>query len=245
MKKKLDNLVKIYETKDFIKDDPIQFPHLFKNKKDIEISAFISAMFAYGKREQFIKKLDELFKKIDMQPYNFVENFEKEKNLIKDINYRFCKNEDLYDIFAILNKLYTKDKSSLEELFSKGTQVVCDYFYKNNPNNCPMGFCFMISNPSKGGAQKRYNMFLRWMIRKGPVDLGIWDFKKPSELLIPLDVHVARLSREYNLLKRNSNDIKAVIELTDKLKEFDSSDPIKYDFALFGLGVNKGHYKDI
>ena len=97
----------------------------------------------------------------------------------------------------------------------------------------------MIPNPEKGGAMKRMNMFLRWMIRKPPVDFGIWNCIPASELLIPLDVHVARISRELGLLTRNSNDFKAVIELTDNLKSFDNSDPVKYDFATFGYGVSR------
>ena len=96
----------------------------------------------------------------------------------------------------------------------------------------------MIPNPRNGGAMKRMCMYLRWMVRKGPVDVGIWDFMKPSELYIPLDVHVARVSRKEGLLTRKQNDFKAVIELTNNLKEFDPEDPIKYDFAIFGYGVN-------
>ena len=97
----------------------------------------------------------------------------------------------------------------------------------------------MIPNPQNGGAMKRMNMFLRWMVRKGPVDLGVWNFIKPSELLIPLDVHVARISREMGLLTRKSNDFKAVKELTNNLKKICPSDPVKYDFAMFGYGVTE------
>ena len=116
-------------------------------------------------------------------------------------------------------------------------QTVVDYFYLNASNAVGQGFYHMIPNPKNGGAMKRMNMFLRWMVRKGPVDLGIWNFIRPSELLIPLDVHVARISREMNLLNRKSNDFKAVEELTLKLREFCPEDPIKYDFAMFGFGV--------
>ncbi len=239
MKEKLDKLVLKYETKDFIKNDPIQFPHKFKTKEDIEIAGFISSLFAYGKREAFIKKLDFIFSKIENEPYNFILNYDNNNDFFKDFCYRFLKEEDLKELFLGLSNLYSKDKSSLEELFSKGTQNVCDYFCKNPKNLCSDGFYHMLPNPVKGGAQKRYNMFLRWMIRGGEVDLGIWNFKKPKDLLIPLDVHVARISREFKLLKRNSNDFLSVLELTQKLKEFDPNDPIKYDFAMFGLGVDK------
>ncbi len=238
MKKILDDLVKKFETKDFIKDDPIQFPHHYKNKFDIEISAFISSLFAFGKREMFIKKLDYLFSLFD-SPYQLIIDYKK-RNL-DDFIYRFIKSCDLIELLRLLNKLYVLDKSSLEELFSCSDRLktATNYFYKNC--NCPnsAGFCFMFAKPENNGALKRLNMFLRWMVRCGEVDFGIWKNIKKSELFIPLDTHVARISREFGLLNRKQNDFKAVIELSEKLKEFDPNDPIKYDFALFGLGIEK------
>ena len=239
MKNKLDNLVKKYETKDFIKSDPIQFPHKFKNKQDIEISAFISSLFAFGKRELFIKKLNFLFSLCDT-PMSLIKDFTKHN--LDDFIYRFIKSEDLVELLRLLNKLYIIDKSSLEELFSCEDKFnnATNYFYSNStcPNNS--GFCFMFAKPQNNSALKRLNMFLRWMVRDGEVDFGIWKSIKKSELLIPLDTHVARLSREFGLLKRSCNDFRAVMELTEKLKEFDEFDPVKYDFALFGLGVEGG-----
>lgn len=236
MKKKLDSLVLKYETPDFIKSDPIQFPHSFKEKNDIEIAAFISALFAFGRRELFIKKLDYLFN-LTTSPSQLIADFKKFD--LSDFIYRFIKSKDLIELLRLLNKLYIQDKSSLEELFSSKNRFldVTNYFYSNSscPNN--VGFCFMFAKPQNKSALKRLNMFLRWMVRDGAVDFGLWKSFKKSELLIPLDTHVARLSREFGLLKRNQNDFRAVIELTDKLKEFDELDPVKYDFALFGLGV--------
>ena len=242
----LDNLVEKYETVEFIKDDPIQFPHRFKNKKDIEIAGFVASILAYGNRKVFIKKLDELFQIAENEPLNFVLNFEPK--VLGNFNYRFGKVEDFSEIFQILRQLYEKD-GGLEELFNYGYcerdilkmfQVVSDYFYSRvNSNFAGQGFSFMIPNPKNGGAMKRMSMFLRWMVRDGNVDLGIWDFVPKSELVIPLDVHVARVSREMGLLKRSSNDFKAVMELMSNLKVFDSTDPAKYDFAMFGYGVNK------
>ena len=242
VKIKLDELVEKYETEDFIKDDPIQFPHRFEYSKDIEIAGFISSLLAYGSRKQFIKKLDELFLIMQNEPLNFVQNFEPK--LIGDFNYRFGKPNDFIEIFEIMKKLYNSS-SGLEELFEHGYkqnklfETAVDYFYSRvNKNNVGQGFYHMIPNPRNGGAMKRMCMYLRWMVRKGPVDVGIWNFMKPSELYIPLDVHVARVSRKEGLLTRKANDFKAVIELTNKLKEFDPEDPIKYDFAIFGYGVN-------
>lgn len=242
LKTKLDKLVEKYETEDFIKDDPIQFLHKFQLKKDVEIAGFIASLLAYGSRKQFINKLDELFVIAQNEPLNFIQNFEPK--MITDFNYRFGKPNDFIEIFKIMKELYNSS-GSLENLFEHGYkqdklfETVVDYFYSRVDNkNVGQGFYHMIPNPNNGGAMKRMCMYLRWMVRKGPVDLGIWDFMKPSELYIPLDVHVARISRQEGLLTRKSNDFKAVIELTDKLKEFDPNDPIKYDFAIFGYGVN-------
>lgn len=239
-KNKIDELVRIYETPDFIASDPISIPHRYNGKKDIEISGFISSLVAYGSRKVFIKKLDELFSIAQNEPYNFIMNFEPE--MIGDFNYRFGKPEDFINVFLVLKELYQKD-GGLEELFKYGYEsgdifkVVTDYFYSRVKDNAGQGFYFMIPNPSNGGAMKRMCMFLRWMVRKPPVDFGIWDFMPQSELLIPLDVHVARISREMGLLTRSSNDFKAVLELTENLKKLDRDDPIKYDFAMFGYGI--------
>lgn len=240
----LEELVEKYETTDFIKGDPIQFPHRFNKNEDVEIAAFIASLFSYGNRKTFIIKLDELFGIMQNKPLGFVLNFNPE--LLKGFNYRFAKDIDVIEVFRILNKLY-KDDGGLKALFEHGYKLdntiltmlksVTDYFYLNVKSDVGMGFYHLIPCAQKGGALKRLNMFLRWMVRKAPVDLGVWNFIYPSELLIPLDVHVARVSREMGLLKRNSNDFKAVLELTQNLKQFDPSDPVKFDFAMFGLGI--------
>ncbi len=264
----IDKLAKKYETVDFIKDDPIRIPHRFTEKKDIELAGFIASLVAYGRREVFIKKLNQLFEIAQDEPYNFIMNFEPK--ILGDFNYRFGKPEDFAQIFNILKNLYEKD-GGLEELFKYGYTLsrisnthnvraeiqpsphfaslpgegtnnmfipVTDYFYSRAKDNNAMGFKFMIPDANKGSAMKRMCMFLRWMVRKGVVDFGIWDFMPTSDLLIPLDTHVARLSREMGLLTRNANDFKSVLEITENLRKFDPVDPIKYDFALFGYGVS-------
>ena len=252
-KSQIDKLANKYETSDFIKDDPILFPHKFSNsKKDCEIAGFIASLMAYGNRKVFIKKLNELFDIAQNEPYNFVVNFEPK--LLKDFNYRFGTTKDFSEIFTCLKELYSKD-GGLEELFKFAHQnsefcfnngkkyidftPITDYFYSKFSENAGQGCYFMIPNPKNGGAMKRMNMLLRWFVRESEVDLGIWKFMTPSELLIPLDTHVARLSRELGLLGRKSNDFKAVLEITENLQKFDENDPIKYDFALFGYGVTE------
>lgn len=248
LKTKLDKYVEEYETKDFIKNDPIQFPHRFTSLNDIEIAGFLAAMFAYGKREAFIDKLNILFNIMDNKPYEFVKNFDKKNCCLKGFGYRFAKDSDFIEVFSVLNQLYS-EKESIKSLFAysydqtkeiKGMlQGVIGYFYARvDAKKAGAGFYHLLPNPAKGSAIKRLNMLLRWFVREGEVDLGIWKFIDKSGLLIPLDIHVSRLSRELNLLKRAQNDFKSVIELTSELKKLDAKDPVKYDFALFGYGVN-------
>lgn len=239
-KEELDALVEKYETKDFIKDDPVQFPHRFTNEEDTTIAAFIASCFAYGNRKVFIEKLNELFNMMGNHPYDYVIDFDPD--VIKGFGYRFSKSCDVTAFFEKLHNLY-KSKSSIKQLFKENYnddlpqmfQAVCDYFYSDA--NLTQGYCHLIPNPQKGGAMKRLCMFMRWLVRKSPVDLELWNFIPKSQLVIPLDTHVARMSRKLGLLNRNSNDFKAVKELTEHLKTFDPDDPVKYDFALFGWGI--------
>ena len=241
-KTELDELVGKYETVDFIKDDPVQFPHFYKDRHDIELAGFIASLFAYGNRKLFIAKLKDFFNYTRNEPYNFIKNGDFSIIYEKDFNYRFSKPFEIVEMLKILSDLYNTS-DGLMELFAYGYQnnnmfkTVTDYFYSRVNKKAGQGFYHLLPNPEKGGAMKRMNMFLRWMVRKSVVDFGIWNFIPKSELLIPLDVHIARLSREMGLLTRKSNDMKAVVELTDNLKKYDPQDPVKYDFAIFGKGI--------
>ena len=250
-KQELDNLVSKYDTEDFIKDDPIQFIHKYPQKEDAELAGFIASLFAYGNRKMFIAKLNNLFERADNKISDYIKAGDFSN--LKGFEYRFSKDNDIIPIFETLNKIYFESKG-LEELFEYGykqdndiykmLKTVVDYFYSRAPKTAGQGFYHMIPNPENGGAMKRMNMFLRWMVRKPPVDLGIWTFIKPKDLLIPLDVHVARVSRNMGLLTRKSNDFKAVIELTSKLRELCPEDPVKYDFAMFAFGVELNKKKN-
>lgn len=254
LKEIMDNNCKKYETIDFIPHDPILFPHRFNKKEDIEIAGFIASSFAYGKRSLFIAKLNELFDIMNSEPYLFIKNFKNKKINLNGINYRFAKEDDINNMLYVLSTIYNDENSSLSDLFyeyyndkeninSKLCKIhnmfvkIVKYFYKNCITEPQAGFKHLLPDPLNMGSCKRLNMFLRWMVRKSDVDFGLWKFIDKSELLIPLDVHVGNISRQYGLLKRKTNDYKSVIELTQKLKEFDPHDPIKYDFALFSLGI--------
>lgn len=246
IKNLLDEYAEKYDTIEFIKNDPSKYIHLYKNPKDVEIAGFLASMFSYGKRELFMKKLDTFLTK-EIVLSEFIKDFDENDELLKSFDYRFSKGIDFIAILKILQKL-DNENESLGTLYkyhyekSKNLigmlQGVTDYFYANVKDEVTQGFYHLLPNPAKNGAMKRMNMMLRWFVRKSPVDVGIWNFMDKSELVIPLDVHVGNISRQIGLLTRKNNDMKSAIEITENLKLLDSKDPIKYDFALFGIGVN-------
>ena len=249
IKELLNEYAQKYDTVDFIKNDPSKFVHVYTNQSDTEIAGFVASMFAYGKRDLFINLLDS-FLKPNFKLSDYIKNFDPKST--PDFNYRFSKTIDFTQILLILQKLLNQNQS-LCDLFryhyDKNKSVtgmlqgVTDYFYSNVSLDVTQGFYHLLPNPSKGGAMKRMNMMLRWFVRKSPVDIGIWNFIDKSELIIPLDVHVGNISRKIGLLSRKNNDMKSALEITNHLKIFDPDDPVKYDFALFGIGVNKDFIK--
>lgn len=241
IKKKLDQLKSQYNTTTFIKNDPIQFPHQFKDRKDIEVVTFITATITWGKRALILNSATNLLKRMGKHPYDFIMN--ENYNRIETNNniHRTFFEEDFIYFCKGLNLIY-QHVNTLESVFSKekdlwdGIVKFRNYFIEANEGIDTKH----LSNPNKKSACKRLHMALRWLVRDdGIVDLGIWKNISPSNLYIPLDTHVATISREFGLLKRKSNDRKAVEELTLKLREFDKKDPIGYDFALFGLGEDR------
>ena len=235
-----------YNNSRYIIDDPISIPHLFNSSNDIEISAFFASMLAWGKRSAIISKLKLLMSIMDNSPHEFILNYsQSDYNLLDKFVYRTFNSDDLLFVIGKLKMLLLK-YHTLGDFFAYNynhepdvkyvlTQFHNFFFHDNISSHAKKH----ISNPGNGSASKRLNMFLRWMVRKDNTgfDFGLWDFIPTSKLFIPLDVHVSRVARKLNLLSRKSNDWKAVVELTNKLSSFDENDPVKYDFALFGLGV--------
>lgn len=247
LKEFLDEKVTLYNQPAFIENDPICIPHLFSKKEDIEISAFLMASIAWGQRKSIIQNGQKLVKLMDMAPHDFIINADKKdfKPFEKFVHRTFNGSDSQYFLYA-LKQLYTNE-NGLEGLFK---------VYKNEKNVMPAiagakkdFFAYKhltrtekhFSNPDRGSAAKRINMFLRWMVRKDKcgVDFGIWNSIQPKQLICPLDVHSGRVARKLSLLHRKQNDRKAAEELTNSLLALDANDPVKYDFALFGLGVNE------
>jgi uncharacterized protein (TIGR02757 family) len=253
LQKLLDSKYLFYNKEEFIETDPIQIPRAFSQREDVEIAGFIAAAIAWGKRPMIIRNANRWLEMMDNAPYDFVMNASEEdlKPLLHFVHRTFNGDDALFFITSLQN-IY-KNHGGLESVFAKGMNQNFDnprnysplfgalnYFRKvfmSSPHLARSGK--HIANPMKGSAAKRLNMYLRWMIRQDEkgVDFGIWKSIEPKHLMIPLDVHSGRVARKLGLLNRKANDWKSVEELTTNLRQFDATDPVKYDFALFGMGV--------
>lgn len=250
IKKILDQKVKQYNQKSFIEKDPICIPHLFQKQQDIEIAAFFAAIFAWGNRTTIINKSKELMQKMNNAPHVFCLTHQpKDLKKLFGFKHRTFNDTDLLYCIAFLKAHYQKNES-LETAFFKDYQtgkkintveegLLNFQYYFMSLEDAPQRTRKHISSPIAGSTCKRLNMFLRWMIRKdnAGVDFGIWKSITPSELIIPIDVHVARIARTLGILTRPQTDWQAALELTKYCRTLDSKDPVKYDFALFSLGV--------
>jgi uncharacterized protein (TIGR02757 family) len=245
LKEFLDEKVIVYNNPNFIESDPIQIPHLFTLKEDIEIAGFLVATIAWGNRKSIINNGHRLVEMMGNSPYDFVMDFsEKNSGSLSPFVHRTFNNEDLFYFLKALQNIY-KNHGGLENVFAayaeKNSMQASIHHFKKTFFELPHlpRTQKHISDPLKNSAAKRINMFLRWMVRddNAGVDFGIWKNIAPSQLSCPLDVHSGNVARKLKLLVRKQNDGKALAELDNSLRKLDPNDPVKYDFALFGLGV--------
>ncbi|SFE41145.1 TIGR02757 family protein [Thermoflexibacter ruber] len=244
----LDEKVAQYNQPNFIEHDPIQIPHLFSQKQDIEIAGLFAAVLAWGQRVTIIKKCKELLSLMDYTPFDFIRNHQANdlKPFLKFKHRTFNDIDTLYFIHFLKN--FYAEHDSLESAFLYKEKVMSMkealiHFHRLffSLEDSPLRTRKHISTPERKSACKRLNMYLRWMVRKDNkgVDFGLWEKIAPQYLICPLDVHVERVARKLHLLTRPQTDWEAAIELTENLKKLDPQDPVKYDFALFGLGLEK------
>lgn len=242
----LNKKVDFFNQPSFIEKDPISIPHLFQKKQDIEIAGLFAAIFSWGNRTTIINKSRELMERMKMQPYRFcMESKTADLKRLSGFKHRTFNESDLFFFVDFLQRHYSKHKS-LETAFfprkgmgiEEGLNHFRHYFFEADHEKRTEKH---ISSPEQGSACKRLNMYLRWMVRKDNkgVDFGIWKTISPAQLICPLDVHVARTARDYGLINRKQNDWLTAVELTNELRKLDPSDPVKYDFALFSMGVEK------
>jgi len=248
LKSFLEEKVALYNNTDFIESDPVQVPHLFTQKEDIEIAGFLSATISWGNRKMIIKNAHKMMDLMGNAPYDFVMSHqETDLERLETFVHRTFNGQDFIGFIKGLQHIY-QNHGGLETVFSQKTQETDlqknIHEFKKIFFEAPHHIRTQkhISDPLNNSAAKRINMYLRWMVRqdKKGVDLGIWKTISPALLSCPLDVHSGNVARKLGLLTRKQNDGKALLELDTKLRELDSTDPVKYDFALFGLGVFEG-----
>ena len=245
LKEFLDEKVILYNNPKFIESDPIQIPHLFSKKEDIEIAAFLAATISWGNRTMIIKNSYKMMDLLDNSPHDFIINHqEKDLNSFDSFVHRTFNSVDFKQFIKSLQHIY-KNHNGLENSLlitdkTKNYQTAIHHFkqlfFEVEHQQRTQKH---ISDPLKNSAAKRINMFLRWMVRNDNtgVDFGIWQTHNPANLSCPLDVHSGNVARKLKILKRTQNDWKALTELDKSLRNLDKNDPVKYDFALFGLGV--------
>ena len=242
----LEEKARKYETPGFIDGDPIQVPHSFSEPANIEISGLFSAMLAWGRRDISIRSSFDLISRMEGRPIDFLLQMEETglENFL-GFRHRTFDYEDCIFFIRALQRIYRK-RGGLYSCFLEGYsrnrsigEAILNFRREFLETGHSQRSRKHLPDPSRNSAAKRINLFLRWMVRSGEkgVDFGLWKEIDPADLLVPLDVHTAGIARQLGLLKRKQNDWKAVEELTAVLRELDPSDPVKYDYALFGMGI--------
>jgi uncharacterized protein (TIGR02757 family) len=253
LKEMLDKLYYEYQRK-YSSKDPVWILHSLNDTRDIEIMGLIVSSYSYGQVEQINKFTHSLLDRIGRKPHEFTINFnqQRDKKYLKGLYHRFNKDSDLFKLFSVLNKILIK-YSSLQNLFLHGYDKMSrniipalHSFTSELREAVPFGkrsadkyFDYLIPDPLNNSTCKRLNLFLRWMVRKDEIDIGIWNKVSRSKLVMPVDVHIARVSAILKLVKRKSIDLKFAVELTERLKQFDNDDPVRYDFSLCHIGMEK------
>lgn len=256
----VEGLVRHFERPEFIYTDPISIPHGFDDPRDQEVIGLYAALLAWGRRRTVLNKMAELCERMRFRPYEFVRGFDpaRDADLLKGFKHRTFQPQDAHWLTRNLGALL-REHGSLEELFARhlsdepaGDARTVESVPVQDVGPAIQGFSESVMNahpqtpkrlqkhlarPDSGSACKRLNMYLRWMVRPGPVDLGIWTRIRPHQLMLPLDVHSGRQARHLGILERTYNDWRACLELTDNCRRLCASDPARYDFAFFGLGV--------
>ncbi len=253
LKDLLDGFYKGYNFLESILNDPIEFPHKYKDPEDIEIAGFISSLFAYGRVDLFKAVVRELLLRLDKSPYHYLISFnaKKQANIFSDLSYRFNKSKDIVSLLFIIHRVI-KEYGSIENAFMNFyngdmytsislfiryiLSVATSSVYGKHIHT--IGLLQFFPDPKKGSPCKRINMFLRWMVRDRDIDFGLWKGIPKDRLIIPLDTHIARISRCIGLTERRSNNWKTAEDITDSLKKLDPEDPLKYDFALCHHGIS-------
>jgi uncharacterized protein (TIGR02757 family) len=248
LKDVLEKLYEKYNRRELIKPDPLQFVYEYSRSADMEIAGFLSSALAYGRVEQIQNSCRDLFSRMGKSPYDFVTGFtNKDRARLKDFKHRFNTGDDISDLLVLLkaaiNKSGSIEKFFLQAYNSADENIIpsltrfCDSLLGTRSGAVSRGLKFLLASPGRGGAAKRLNMFLRWMVRKDDVDAGLWRGVNKSKLIVPVDVHMGRLSKILGFHNRANVTLKTAIDITRNFAEIEPADPVKYDFSLSRIGI--------
>ncbi|MHC4426031.1 MAG: TIGR02757 family protein [Planctomycetota bacterium] len=248
----LDRLYEKYNHSHFIKPDPLQFVYHYSKPADMEIAALLAAGLAYGRVQQIEKSLSCLFEYMGESPFEFVQNFDRQKRAqLKDFKHRFTAGDNISDLLELLRDLFD-EFSSVENFFARGYSIsdkniipalsmfcdsLCARYMKEHGGQLSSGLKYLLASPVRGSACKRLNLFLRWMVRNDDVDTGLWRSIKRAKLIVPVDVHMSRLCKILGLYDRKTASLSAAVEITESFAKIEPADPVKYDFALSRIGI--------
>lgn len=248
----LEELYSRYNHKEFISPDPLQFVYRYSLRSDMEIAGLLSAALAYGRVQQIEKSLERLFAMMGDSPSEFVRNFNPSKRKkLKDFKHRFNTGDDISDLLELLKDVFARF-GSIEKFFAggcgendvniaNGLSKFCESLVAmhsdRNPGKTNRGFKYLLSSPVDGSACKRLNLFLRWMVRDDDVDTGLWKLVDKSKLIVPMDVHMIRLTKILGFHDKKNVSFKTAVSVTECFAEIERGDPVKYDFALSRIGI--------
>ncbi len=236
-----------------ISPDPLEFLHKYRSKNDIEVVGFIASVFAYGNVKQINSSINKFVNIAENKPYNFIKNFSVDDEKLINFKHRFYTADDIIYLLRVIKILYKQfgsikeffllhydeNATTLKEPITNLSQYFLSHHKVHKQKRITQGIKFMFPLPSKGSACKRINLFLRWMIRNDELDTGLWSEIPSNKLLIPVDTHIAKISRNLGLTKRKNVSWQMAVEITENLKKYDPVDPVKYDFALCHIGIRK------
>ena len=244
----MEKLYRGYNHKKFIPPDPLQFVYKYRRKADIEIVAFLASALAYGRVGQIEKSLTDLFGRMGNSPFEYAQNFNGEqREKLKSFKHRFTTGDCLSDLLELLQVVLSRF-GSIEEFFMQGYSCgdknivpalsrFCDSLTAAHNGQTTRNLKYLFASPARGSACKRLNLFLRWMVRDDEVDLGLWKSIDRAKLIVPMDIHMFRISGMLNFHHRKNNSLKTAVEVTEKFAQIEPCDPVKYDFALSRIGI--------
>jgi len=248
----LKRLYARYNRREFIGSDPLQFVYRYSNRADMEIAGFLAAELAYGRVQQIEKSLTNLFGRMRESPYAFVRDFGKaQRRSLTGFKHRFTTGQAISDLLQLLREVfeesgsiekhfllgYSEDDKNIIPALSKFCDSLLDMYTKTHNGCVSRGLSYLLPRPTAGSACKRLNLFLRWMVRNDDVDVGLWKSVDKARLIVPIDVHMARLCRLLGLYPQKTVSLSTAVKITESFIEIEPTDPVKYDFALTRIGI--------